>query len=214
MNAVNTRFIESDAAEIVAFAHAVAGSASDDIGRAMLLYEAVRDGIAYDPYDTLDDPASVSARRALTRKRGYCIPKAGLLAAGARALGIPSRLGFADVRNHLASRRLLEANGSDVFRWHAYTELYLAGKWVKATPAFDAELCARAGIEPLHFDGRNDSVFHAYDRQNRKHMEYVLDRGRFADVPFELVVATWRQHSPKLFSAFTGTTAGSFKDEI
>lgn len=208
------RFIESNAPEIVAFAQEVVRPANDEIDRATRLYEAVRDHIAYDPYCSVGEPQTFTATRALAQKRGQCISKAALLAACARAAGIQARLGFADVRNHLASPRLLEANGGNVFRWHAYTDLNLGGKWVKATPAFDSALCARAGIEPLQFDGRNDSVFQAYDRQNRRHMEYVLDRGQFADVPFELIVATWRRHSPKLFTAAFSAGARSFADEV
>lgn len=208
------RGIESDAPEIVAFARQAAGPATDDIGRAVSLYEAVRDRIAYDPYDRLGHAESCSAKRALARGRGFCIPKAALLVACARALGIPGRLGFADVRNHLASRRLLEANDGDVFRWHAYAELHLDGKWVKATPAFDLALCERAEIQPLRFDGRDDSVFHPYDQRNRKHMEYVLDRGQYADVPFDAIVATWRTHSPRMLDESYYAGAKAFIDEL
>ncbi|WP_231874595.1 transglutaminase family protein [Azoarcus sp. KH32C] len=208
------QFVESDTLEIIAFAQQAAGHARDDISRSVSLYEAVRDQITYDPYDRLDHAESCSAKRALMRNRGYCIPKAALLVACARALGIPGRLGFADVRDHLASPRLIEANEDDVFRWHAYAELHLEGKWVKATPAFDMLLCNRVGIEPLQFDGRNDSIFHPYDRRNRKHMEYVLDRGRFADVPFEAILATWRTHSPRLLDESYYCRAKSFIEEV
>lgn len=190
------RLIESDAPEIVAFARQAAGTAEDNISRAVNLYHAVRDQIAYDPYDKLTRSESCSARRALVRGRGFCIPKAALLVAGARAQGIPSRIGFADVRNHLASARLIKANNGDIFRWHSYAELFLGGQWVKATPAFDLKLCRQAGIEPLDFNGRQDSMFHAYDQRQRRHMEYILDRGHFSGVPFEAILATWQAHSP------------------
>lgn len=68
------------------------------------------------------------------------------------AAGIPARLGFADVKNHLATPRLTDLNGGDVFHWHAYTDLHLEGRWVKATPAFDLALCERFGVLPLEFD--------------------------------------------------------------
>lgn len=208
------RFVESDAEEIVTFARQVVGPEKDDIRCAIALYEAVRDRIKYDPYDDLAKAESCSAKRTLLRGRGYCIPKSALLVACARSIDIPGRIGFADVRNHLASRRLLEANGDDIFRWHAYSELYLAGKWVKATPAFDTALCRRAGVIPLPFDGEHDSVFQPYDEQHRRHMEYVLERGSFADVPYEEIVDTWRRHSPLLFSDGYRNGARSFIDEI
>ncbi|MBS0370486.1 MAG: transglutaminase family protein [Proteobacteria bacterium] len=208
------RLIESDAPEIVAFARQATGTADNDIGRAVNLYRAVRDQIAYDPYDKLTRPESCSARRALARGRGFCIPKAALLVAGARALGIPGRIGFADVRNHLASARLIEANNGDIFRWHSYAELFLDGQWVKATPAFDLKLCRHAGIEPLDFDGRHDSMFHAYDQRQRRHMEYVLDRGQFSDVPFELILATWQACSPGVLDEAYLSGARSFVEEV
>ena len=88
---------------------------------------------------------------------GWCVTKAALLAAAARAAGIPARLGFADVRNHLSTERMRATMATDVFVWHGYTELWLQGAWRKATPAFNVELCERFGLLPLEFDGRNDS---------------------------------------------------------
>ena len=132
----------------------------------------------------------------LRRERDFCIPKAVLLAALARARGIPARLGFADVRNHLATPRLLQAMGTDLFIYHGYTELHLEGKWVKATPAFNLGLCEKAGVKPLEFDGRSDSVFHQYDRSGRRHMEYVRDHGSYADLPYAEILAAMREAAP------------------
>jgi transglutaminase-like putative cysteine protease len=193
------RLVESDDPDVVAFARQAAGPPGDDMATAIRLFEAVRDQIIYVPYVDFGARESCSAKVILARRRGFCVPKAALLAAVARAVGIPARLGFADVRNHLASPRLIKANNGDLFRWHAYTELFLDEKWVKATPAFDMALCLRCGIKPLVFDGRTDAVFHPYDQQNQKHMEYVADRGIYADVPVERAIATWRQESPGLF---------------
>lgn len=206
--------IESNAPEIATFAREAVAGTTDEIGRAVQLYLAVRDQIAYDPYDKLTVAESCSAKRALARRRGFCIPKAALLVAAARALGIPARIGFADVRNHLASARLIKANNGDVFRWHSYAELLLAGRWVKATPAFDLKLCRHAEIEALEFDGRQDSMFHAYDKRQRRHMEYVLDRGHFADVPFAAILATWREHSPAVLDDAYLAGARSFIEEV
>jgi transglutaminase-like putative cysteine protease len=207
------RFIESDAPAILHFAHACAGNRSDDIERAVCLYEAIRDRIIYDPYDRISETGTFSALRALERGRGYCIPKAALLAACARALGIPARLGFADVRNHLASPRLVRANNGNVFRWHCYAELHLDARWVKATPAFDSALCRRAGLAPLEFNGRSDSVFHAYDGE-RQHMEYVLERGHFDDVPADQILATWHAECPAIFDLAFARASGTFSDEV
>lgn len=206
--------IESEASEIVAFAHQAAASADDEISRVVQLYLAVRDQITYDPYDKLSIEESCSAKRALVRRRGFCIPKAGLLVAAARALGTPARIGFADVRNHLASPRLIKANNGDVFRWHAYAELFLAGKWVKATPAFDLKLCRHSEIEALEFDGHQDSMFHTHDKHRRRHMEYVLERGHFAEVPFAAILASWREYSPAVLDESYRAGARSFIEEV
>jgi transglutaminase-like putative cysteine protease len=139
------------------------------------------------------------------------VGKSALLAAAARVCGIPARPGYADVRNHLTSQRLRDRVG-DTFCWHSYTELYIDGKWVKCTPAFDSALCARANIKPLDFDGVNDSLFHPFDQAGRRHMEYLKDRGAFPDVPFATIVADFKKLYPKLRAA--DPAAASFRDEV
>ena len=207
------QFIESDDPQVIAFAQMVVANETEEIAKAVRLYEAVRDRVVYDPYDRLSRPEAYSGKRALYRGRGFCISKAALLASCARAIGIPARVGFADVRNHLASPRLIRENNGDIFRWHSYTELYLDEKWVKATPAFDSALCKRCGIQPLAFDGLVDSIFHSFDGNSRRHMEYVQDRGVFADVPVDAVMATFREYSPAIMSDEFGGSAGAFAEE-
>ncbi len=207
------RFIESDDLQVITFAQQAVGRETGEIAKAVRIYEAVRDQIAYDPYDRLSRPEAYSGKRALNRGRGTCISKAALLVACARAVGLFARIGFADVRNHLASPRLVKANNGDVFRWHSYAELYLNEKWVKATPAFDTELCKRCGIQPLAFDGLGDSIFQQYDKNNRQHMEYVQNRGTFVDVPVDAVIATFREHSPGLLDD-EYVNAGAFSAEV
>jgi transglutaminase-like putative cysteine protease len=110
-----------------------------------------------------------------------------------RACGIPSRVGFADVRNHLATKQLLEYLGSDIFSYHGFMEFYLEGKWVKATPAFNKELCHRAKVSPLEFNGREDSIFHPFNEEKKLFMEYVDDHGTFADIPVDQIVDAWKE---------------------
>ena len=90
--------------------------------------------------------------------------------------------------------------GTDVFRWHSYTDLHVNGRWVKATPAFNASLCERLGVNVLEFDGSADSLFQPFDRSGRRHMEYLLDRGTYADVPFEIIRDDFRVHYPALMA--------------
>jgi len=95
------------------------------------------------------------------------------------------------VRNHLTSERLRSLMRTDIFVFHGYSELYLDGRWVKATPAFDAGLCDHFGVEPLVFDGRTDALFHEYTADGTRHMEYIRDRGHYADLPFDDMVAAF-----------------------
>ena len=190
-------FIDSDDADVRAFAREKVGGAGDDVSRAVKLYYAVRDEILYDPYYFGEARSYFRASDCLRAKRGFCIPKAALLAAAARAVGIPARVGYADVRNHLSTKKLLELTGGDLFIWHSYTEFYLEGQWVKATPAFNLKLCERFGVRPLEFDGRQDSLFHEYDHGGRRHMEYVRQRGHFPDVPYEEIIADFKKMYPR-----------------
>jgi len=183
-----TPFIDSDHPTVRAFARQHVRGDSDR-ERAVSLYLAVRDGFRYDPYRADLSPDGMRASTVLARGHGWCVPKAALLAAACRALGVPARLGFADVRNHLSTERMRQAMKTDLFVWHGYTELFIEGRWVKATPAFNLELCERFGLLPLEFDGVHDSIYHPYDRAGNRHMEYVHQRGAFDDLPLAQITA-------------------------
>ena len=178
--------IDGDHPLIEAFArrHAVGASERE---RAVALYDAVRDGVRYDPYRIDLSPAGMRASTTLAQGHGWCVPKAVLLAAVARAAGIRARLGFADVKNHLSTEKLRRTMGTDLFVWHGYTELWIDGAWRKATPAFNLSLCEKFGLLPLAFDGVNDSLYHPYDRAGQRHMEYVNERGAFDDLPLAAI---------------------------
>jgi hypothetical protein len=168
------------------------------VAAAVKLYYAVRDGVLYDPYVPSDDPDTYRASAVLAKGRGYCVGKASLLAAAARTRGIAARVAFADVRNHLATPRLLELIGTDIFIYHGITELWLDGRWIKATPTFNLTLCEKFHIHPLDFDGRADAVFHPFDRDGRQHMEYLRQRGSYADVPVEILMPAMLEAYPRL----------------
>ena len=129
----------------------------------------------------------------LKDRRGFCISKVSLLCALGRACNIPSRAGFATVRNHLATPKLIEFLGSDLFVYHGFTEFYLDGKWVKATPAFNVELCNKHNVIPLEFNGREDSIFQAYNMQKQMFMEYLEFHGIYADIPVDVILAAWKK---------------------
>lgn len=187
-----TAILDWNHPRVLSFAREAVGGASDPVEKAVRLYEAVRDGIRYDPYSPFSRPEHYRSSEVLRRGRSFCIPKAGLLCAAARSQGIPARIGFATVKNHLATKQLLEYLGSNLFVFHGYTDLFLEGRWVKATPAFNKELCLRHGTDPLVFDGRSDSLFHSYNKSQQKFMEYVAYHGEFSDIPVQAIVEAWK----------------------
>ena len=183
-----TAAIDSGHPAVQAFAHEHARGA-DERARAVALVHAVRDAFLYDPYRIDLSPTGMRASTVLSNGYGWCVPKATLLTATARAAGIPARLGFADVRNHLSTERMRQTMKTDLFIWHGYTELWLDGAWRKATPAFNLSLCEKFGLLPLDFDGVHDSIYHPFDQAGNRHMEYVHERGSFDDLPLARVVA-------------------------
>ncbi|MFY9265574.1 MAG: transglutaminase family protein [Solirubrobacterales bacterium] len=186
-----TEFVDSEHEAVRRFVERVAGSASDERTVISRLFAAVRDEIRYDPYSLSADPGDYRASAVIAAGSAYCVPKAVLLTASARAAGIPARLGFADVRNHLQSPRLLELMGTDLFIYHGYSSVFVGGHWRKASPAFNRELCAKFGVPALEFDGSEDALLHAFNGSGERHMEYVRDRGTTTDLPFAEIMAAY-----------------------
>ena len=206
-------FVNSDDPAVAAFARDTAGDGGGEVDRVLRLFYRIRDEITYDPYMPFGLRSSYTAVDCLRSGRGWCVPKSALLAACSRAIGIPARCGYADVRNHLATQKLLDAIGTDVFYWHSYCDLYLNGTWVKATPAFNKSLCDRFGLKPLDFDGVTDSLFHEFDCSGNRHMEYLRYRGTYADVPFTEIVTTFREKYPNLRGRLREGIDGDFQAE-
>lgn len=190
--------IDADHPEVRAFAHAATQGATGARERAVQLYYALRDGFRYDPYKVDLSIKGLKASRVLADGHGWCIPKAVLLAAACRAVGLPARLGLADVRNHLSTARLRTIMGSDMFYRHGYTAIHLDGRWLKATPAFNIELCRKMRLHALAFDGRDDSIYHPFDLDGQRHMEYVTLHGEFDEVPRADLLQVFAEHYPRL----------------
>jgi len=222
-------FVDADHPDVIAFAEEATAGATTDREKAVALFYAVRDGIRYDPYVMADDPELYRASAVLQAKVGYCINKSVLLAAAARAVGIPARLGFSDVRNHLNTAKLRERlGGTDLFLWHGYTELFLDGpggdggcppdkggesrkRWIKVTSAFNIELCERFGVLPLDFDGEHDAQLHPYTADGRDHMEYVRERGSFEDLPYDEIMRDFRAAYPRAFEESAAPVVDTFR---
>ncbi|MDA0821640.1 MAG: transglutaminase family protein [Proteobacteria bacterium] len=195
-----TAMVNSDREEVREFAALNSSARASAIDNAISLYYAVRDGFRYDPYSIDLSEQGLCATHVLETGRGWCVNKAVLLAASCRAIGIPAQLGYADVRNHLSTERMRKQMGTDLFVWHGYTAILLGGEWLKATPAFNVELCEKFRLKPLEFNGRIDSIYHPYDLDGQKHMEYVNYRGEFTDVPLQQIIADMRRYYPELNS--------------
>jgi len=193
---VPTPTIDCENPEILAFARKHGQGPGGVPGTAVRLYYAVRDGLRYDPYTIDVNVDGLKASNTLASGRGWCVSKAIVLAACCRALGIPARLGYADVRNHLSTERMRQLMKTDVFTWHGYTSIHIGGKWVKATPAFNVELCRKFGLGTLEFNGREDSLYHPFDLSGNRHMEYLRDHGEFADTPVERIAEDFAKTYP------------------
>lgn len=193
-----TDFLDSDHGSVRDFAERHSSGARDNTERAVKLYYAVRDGFQYDPYVLDLRRDSLKASTLLTKTRGYCVEKAILLAASARAVGVPSRLSFYIVRNHIATERLAKALEKDYLVFHGAAEMFLEGTWVKATPAFNRRLCEFLGVEPIEFDGKTDAIFQEYDRAGNVFMEYLHDYGAFDDMPYQMFLDELEKHYPHL----------------
>ena len=185
----STFVINCDATPVKEKAQSVTKGQKDEIAKAKALFYFVRDQIKYNPYlpmrteyFTLENH---KASATLERGEGYCVPKAILLTALARAVDIPARLGFADIRNHHLPEEIAKIATNNVLPYHGYCELYLAGRWIKATPAFDLKTFQDHQLIPVEFDGRNDAVFHRYNREGKLHIEYIRDHGYREDLPWD-----------------------------
>lgn len=211
--------IESDDPDIVAYAKATIGSETDPVKKALKLYYAIRDDIRYDAYRMGRSAYYYDAKACLNDKRGFCVPKAALLAACARAVGIPARVGYGDVRNHLASPELTELLGTDLYIWHSFAEFWLPHpetgehRWVKATPAFNLSLCEKFGVKPLEWDGVNDSLFHEFDLKGNRHMQYTHFRESYDGVPWQQIIVDFDELYPRLFDTTEAGQAGDLYKE-
>jgi transglutaminase-like putative cysteine protease len=191
-------FIDSDHPSIGAKAAEATRGITDPAAKAHVLHDLVRDGIKYDPYIDYTDPETYRASSVLAKGHSYCVGKAALYAALCRAAGLPARVGLADVKNHLATPRLLEMVGTDVFGYHGYVEVMPKDEWVKATPTFNTTLCQKLGVPVLDFSGEDDALLQPFDAAGRTFMTYIAQHGTFFDVPVKFLIAEMKRLYPRL----------------
>ncbi|MEO1652343.1 MAG: transglutaminase family protein [Bacteroidota bacterium] len=177
---------------------------------ALQLFYAVRDQIRYDPYSFSDKEENFKASYVLEQQKGWCVPKSVLYGAVCRAIGVPAQLGFADVKNHLSTENMRKKMKTDIFHWHGYTSVYLKDKWVKATPAFNIQLTEKFRLKPLDFNGLEDSIYHEFDQSGNKHMEYLKERGLYADLPLAEMLKDFDLYYPN----YIQDGKGNFDQEV
>lgn len=205
-----TEFLDHDSPVVREFvARALGDEPLSDEEKARKLYYAVRDGIYYEIYGADVSREGLKASSIIKGGMGFCVHKSLVYATVLRAVGIPSRIYYGDVRNHLTSPRITELIGGDVFTFHSLTVFYLNGKWIKSTPVFNKMLCKLYGITPLEFNADGDSMYHPYDEQGRRHMEFLRSHGEFDDFPYDLVVPGLRAAHPALFTSTDRLAEGS-----
>ncbi|MBN1774010.1 MAG: transglutaminase domain-containing protein [Deltaproteobacteria bacterium] len=184
-----TAAIEAAHPSIRAKALELVGDADSPREKARRLFGFVRDRIPYNLFMISMHPDDFRASFVLETGKGYCVQKAVLLCALARAVGVPTRLGLARIRNHRVPAALKARLGRDEFPCHGYNQFLLDGRWVSAAATFDAGLCARAGVPVVEFDGRTDAMLPARALDGSPYIEYLEHLGRFADLPLEFITA-------------------------
>ncbi len=196
-----TYFVDAEHPAIIEFVKNTIGNETDKQKNAVKLYYAVRDGWKYNPYNIDLNHEALKASSLFNRKNksGYCIEKACLYVAFLSAAAIPAKFCFFDVKNHIGVEKLVELLKTDVLVFHACVEVYLNERWIKATPAFNKELCDYLKVSPLEFDGIHDSIFQQYDVQGAVFMEYLKEYGTFHDIPHDMFVMLLKQNYPHFF---------------
>lgn len=190
-----TFFIDCDNAIIREKSQELTANIDETLEKARSIFYFVRDKIRYNVYSTRSEDSDFKASHILTKGEGYCVQKAVLLVALARAAYVPARLRFAEITIHHTARSLAEKRGSNVFPFHGLTDLYVNGRWVKATPTYNLEYCNKAGIAPVEFDGQSDALLPLSTLDGKPNVEYIQDRGFFDDLPLDQIrkaSASWK----------------------
>lgn len=177
-----------------------------DKEKAISIYIKIRDQWKYDPYSISFSKENYRSSFIAKKSTGNCVEKSILLIACLRALGIPARLHLGKVKNHIAVERLIEKFGSNELSPHGMVNVYLNNKWLKMSPAFNASLCKKFNVEPLEFDGENNSFLQQYNTEGSKFMEYIDDYGPFEDVPLEFMIRMLKEHYPHIFDTNNNLT--------
>jgi len=200
----STEYLDYQSPEIQAIVAECDTGNLSPLEKARVIYLKVRDGWRYNPYLISVDRKNYVASEIAKKSEGHCVDKAILLIACLRAVGIPARIRLAKVTNHIAIERLTERFGTNILTPHGMVEVYLDHGWVKATPAFNKELCTLCHVAPLGFDGTQDSIFQEFNAEGQRFMEYLEDYGHFEDVPLDFMLQNLQENYPNVFNLENG----------
>jgi transglutaminase-like putative cysteine protease len=181
-----TEFLDFDKKKVRDKAFDIIEGLKTDKEKAIALFYWVRDEIGYMMSAFYMIKSNFKASVTLRRGYGFCVSKAVLLSSFARTVGIPAKVHLADIRNNMVPQETIDLLGTNIFLYHGYSEFYLNNKWVKATPVFDRFTAQRAGFLPLvEFDGVHDGILSKYTPKEKLFIEYIKDRGVYAELPYE-----------------------------
>ncbi|HOO72754.1 MAG TPA: transglutaminase-like domain-containing protein [Spirochaetota bacterium] len=179
-----TKYFDGKHETVLSRTREITSPLNNDAEKAAALFTFVRDTVRYNPYMNLLDEKIYIASNVIASRATFCVPKAVLLVTMARAAGIPARIRFADIRNHLLPEKMKEALSGDVIYGHGFAELLINGTWLKATPAFDRFMCEERGYRLTEFNGAEDAVFHELDLKGNRHIDYLSYTDPFDDLPY------------------------------
>lgn len=196
-----TEFLDFNRDRVRNKAHEITNGLESDKEKAIALFYWVRDNIKYNMYTYNPKiKANLKASVTLRRKNGFCMSKAVLLTALARAVGIPARIRMVDIINHKISPKIIALMKTNVFHCHGISEILINGKWLKLTPVFDKDTALKAGFVPLiEFDGNNDALFDSHDKDGNAFVEYVEDYGTYSELPIDQITEIFTKMYPGMF---------------
>ncbi len=183
-----TYYIDHDDPAVVKIVKELTAGCDTTGEKLQAIFYFVRDQIPYNMYAVSGNIEDYKASKILAAGKGFCIQKAILFTALARAAGIPSRLVIVAIRNHLISPEVIELLGGNLFFPHGYSQVWLNDRWVDIAATFDQPLCERLGAEAAEFDGQNDTLLPKTDLKGNPFIEYIDHHGIYADLPWDYIM--------------------------
>lgn len=179
-----TDVIASGHPDIIACTHQVTVGCTSEFDRARAIFTFVRDEIRYNFTPILLERDDWHAANTLQRGDGFCQQKAVLLAALARAAGIPSAIGFQHLRDHkLLQTRYEEALPEGIIPYHGLTYLWLDGAWRIADATLDAGLCRRRDYRLVELQPDEHARLPKTDQHGAPHFDILNEFGPYPDLP-------------------------------